>query len=372
MPIYCDGCRSKFNREAQLLQHLQKSKSPLCTAAWNAWKAKMRPVRGRVRSVSQSNTRPAIQQPPNQPLDELEPMNFEGDFFGQRNDYTSDEFPFPDDFNLQDLQQDLPQIDEQSDHSDSSDSDADDVSDSDTPPQDLQGHRPTQRLSVSVPAAGSEEMQVERDEEAIPATQATPPNAPGGISIESHQALRSAPKYITEFPHPMAGAPLFRPHGTLGGYSQYAYALGGNDSPANLWAPFAGKMEWEVARWFKLRGPGATAFNELLAIDGNHVELNKIIDSLPSKRPAFTRAELLVGGQPNYFYSRDVIECIKALYGDPQHAQYLVFKPERHYADPDKTQRLYHDMHTGDSALSVNILHEDVAIPRIKILHPEC
>jgi hypothetical protein len=32
--------------------------------------------------------------------------------------------------------------------------------------------------------------------------------------------------------------------------------------------PFISKMDWEIARWAKLRGPGSTAFSELLSIDG--------------------------------------------------------------------------------------------------------
>jgi hypothetical protein len=36
----------------------------------------------------------------------------------------------------------------------------------------------------------------------------------------------------------------------------------------NTWFPFSSKLDWEVARWAKLRGPTSTAFSELLAIDG--------------------------------------------------------------------------------------------------------
>jgi hypothetical protein len=36
----------------------------------------------------------------------------------------------------------------------------------------------------------------------------------------------------------------------------------------NVWAPFISKMDWEIARWAKLRGPSSTAFTELLNIDG--------------------------------------------------------------------------------------------------------
>lgn len=46
-------------------------------------------------------------------------------------------------------------------------------------------------------------------------------------------------------------------------------------------------------------------------------------------------------------YYRDIIECIKALFGDPNFADVLVFVPEHHYADEDETIRLYHEMHTG-------------------------
>lgn len=46
-------------------------------------------------------------------------------------------------------------------------------------------------------------------------------------------------------------------------------------------------------------------------------------------------------------YFRDVIDCIKALYGNAEFAPYLVFTPKRHYSDADHTVRLYHDMHTG-------------------------
>jgi len=36
----------------------------------------------------------------------------------------------------------------------------------------------------------------------------------------------------------------------------------------NLYHPFASKMDWEVARWAKLRGLSSTALSDLLAIEG--------------------------------------------------------------------------------------------------------
>jgi hypothetical protein len=78
----------------------------------------------------------------------------------------------------------------------------------------------------------------------------------------------------------------------------------------------------------------------------NSRELNKIIDSLPD-RPKFHRQQLVLGDEVLDFYHRDILECVRALYGDPEFAPYLVFAPERHYADEDTTIRMFSDMHTG-------------------------
>lgn len=40
------------------------------------------------------------------------------------------------------------------------------------------------------------------------------------------------------------------------------------DDPPDNFAPFLSKLDWEVARWAKLRGPGSTAFSELMGIEG--------------------------------------------------------------------------------------------------------
>ncbi|PSR97382.1 hypothetical protein PHLCEN_2v4327 [Hermanssonia centrifuga] len=80
----------------------------------------------------------------------------------------------------------------------------------------------------------------------------------------------------------------------------------------------------------------------------NSRELNRIIDGLPAQRPRFKREEIVVAGESYDVHFRDIIECVRALYGDPEFARHLVFLPERHYADADHTKRLYHDMHTGN------------------------
>ena len=53
--------------------------------------------------------------------------------------------------------------------------------------------------------------------------------------------------------------------GTAEGQS---YGYGGYARDENLYAPFAHRLDWEIARWCQLRGPGSTAVSELLSIDG--------------------------------------------------------------------------------------------------------
>ncbi|KAH7920917.1 hypothetical protein BV22DRAFT_1107450 [Leucogyrophana mollusca] len=159
--------------------------------------------------------------------------------------------------------------------------------------------------------------------------------------------------YIAHFTLPSAGAPLGNDAATP--YNSYQQKIQEAD---NTWAPFTSRIDYELARWAKLRGPGSTAFSDLLAIEGlyealglsykNSQELNRIIDEkIPSQRPRFQRKEIKVAGEAFDVYFHDILECVKALYGDPKFAQYLVFAPERHYSDEDQTQRLFHEMHTG-------------------------
>ncbi|KAF7358258.1 hypothetical protein MVEN_00874900 [Mycena venus] len=156
---------------------------------------------------------------------------------------------------------------------------------------------------------------------------------------------------IVEFTDRDAGAPLRRGEP---GYESYKAKLA---DPNNIWAPFTSKLDWELAKWAKLRGPGSTAFTDLLKIGGiterlglsykNSRELNNIVDKSLPGRPRFKRREIIVGGEVYDVYFCDILECVKVLFGDPEFVAHLKVAPERHYADEDKTVRLYHDMHTG-------------------------
>ncbi|KAF7358613.1 hypothetical protein MSAN_01200000 [Mycena sanguinolenta] len=160
---------------------------------------------------------------------------------------------------------------------------------------------------------------------------------------------------IEKFPGNLAGTPISDNRDAT---SEERYCTTFRNDKANPYAPFRSKRDWEFAKWAKTRGPGSTAFTDLIQIEGvrealglsygTSAQLNAIIDNeLPTGRPKFHRSEVVVDGQVFPLYSRDILECVRALFGDSDFAPYLFVAPERHYIDKDKTVRMYHNMHTG-------------------------
>ena len=174
---------------------------------------------------------------------------------------------------------------------------------------------------------------------------------------------------VVQFPGPHAGEPV---GSALPSHNAYATSLG-DSSPSNPYSPFASKIDWEVAQWAKLRGPSSTSFADLLKVDGVrppgkiHLyridkpcqlhealglsyktpgQLNRLIDSLPSKGK-FKQDEVVIAGEAFDVFYRDILECIRELFGKPELASTMKFAPERHYADDDETLRIYSNLHTG-------------------------
>ena len=80
----------------------------------------------------------------------------------------------------------------------------------------------------------------------------------------------------------------------------------------------------------------------------NARELNAIIDnSIPAHHPVFQCHEIVVAGERVEVYFRDILECIKTLWRDPELTPHLIVKPEQHYMDGTTTVWMFHNMHTG-------------------------
>ncbi|KAI0683319.1 hypothetical protein BC835DRAFT_1536434 [Cytidiella melzeri] len=176
------------------------------------------------------------------------------------------------------------------------------------------------------------------------------------IRLEPHRQPHGTERQLQYAPH-IVGFPgtAGKPVGRSGSQND-AYASG-IPTANNPYYPFGSRMDWEVARWAKVRGPGSTALTELLQIPGvpeslglsfrTSDELNEKIDKRLPGRPRFVCHEVLTGNEVCEVFYRDVIACVRAIFGNPDFTPYLVFAPEKHYTDPEKTRRMYHDMHTG-------------------------
>ena len=66
--------------------------------------------------------------------------------------------------------------------------------------------------------------------------------------------------------------------------------------------------------------------------------------------PSFQAHDITVSTKVVTLYARDILECVKALYGEPEFAPFLIFKPQHHYhiRAGHANSRVYHDMHTAD------------------------
>ena len=108
-------------------------------------------------------------------------------------------------------------------------------------------------------------------------------------------------------------------------------------------------MEYVIYRWYSNLVDIVSQFTEKLGLSYKNVrELNTLIDTHLPGRPRFHRQDVEIAGETVAMYSRNVVECIKALYSSSKFAEHMVFRPERHYDSDNGHQRHYHDLHTGD------------------------
>ncbi|KAJ8456588.1 hypothetical protein ONZ51_g12036 [Trametes cubensis] len=368
----CEGCLQAFGEaNGAFFRHLRSTTNPACI--------RYRQVRLSYRSPSPNASSDRAASPelpqeqaapadndrlPNSPAPQA--MPFEGDYFGNYDQHDFDDFdeydgPADDDDDGSEFYPPLSSEDED-DSSDgdnngerSEEEDADYLEEEHSWEPPLPPHAPPQ------------------DAEATPHDASQDPSQPDrcapGVRQQVEERLRTR-THIVAYPHPDAGA---RVSARTGATSNERYATEMEDD-SNIYSPFISELDWQFARWAKMRGPGSTAVTELLQIP--HVsrlflgqladtepsqlatrlglsyqtsqQLNAIIDKhLNSGRPRFTRREIRINREVFEIYYRDIIECVRALFGDPEFAGVLVFAPERHYADEDHTVRVYFDMHTG-------------------------
>ena len=236
-PGFCSGCETQFTI-AGLPRHLSQTQKPKCIAFRQA--QEMLLTSENVQGV-----------PPPSPVsfDDVDmdafPIPFEGDFYG---DYAPDFFdgdgaPTP------------PGSD--------SDSDPDSDSDSDDDEPEVQSWEPPPRVDTLANTEGASGSNVDTS---VPLTSASAAGrAEERRAIEAKAARKT---FVVRYPSKLAGAPISKAKSVTSTNDSYRSQLNpANADDNNPYAPFASKLDWEIARWAKLRGPGSTAFTDLLAIE---------------------------------------------------------------------------------------------------------
>jgi hypothetical protein len=171
---------------------------------------------------------------------ELLPRLFEGDLFGDASRYSDNDFPGL----WSDEDEDRPDPGWETDSDSEMDDDQEEATGWEPPPPPIPPAQPAQ------------------DEDMEEYGRLLTPE-------ERQNAERNlrAQNFVDHFPSPRAGE-LVR-NASQAGYAEYSEQLLTEDEvDLNPYYPFLSKVDWEFAKWAKLRGPSSTATTELLGIDG--------------------------------------------------------------------------------------------------------
>jgi hypothetical protein len=177
------------------------------------------------------------------PLVEVEdrPIQFEGDFFG---DYSPQDFEWRDH-----SENDLAGPSRAGDEWDNSNSDhSEDLA------VDLERGWELEPLPPAAPPPGGDIQQLPLPD----------PNT--RHRAEARFAQKAIIEKFNDHRRHQAGVPICT-DAQVSSYQSYGHSVSG-DTVTNIWAPFASRLDWDIARWAKVRGPGSTAFSELLCIEG--------------------------------------------------------------------------------------------------------
>lgn len=192
---------------------------------------------------------PPIEVPaPDLPDLDAPPVPFEGDFFGQ---YGNNDFP---------EQEGLPPAPALSVTEDDDDDDDEDDEDDENFRLDatIGWEPPIRSFGETVEPSYTPSMIYDHP---------MGPRLPSPAERDAAERTTRAKTFVVPFPGDKAGTPATSAETTSPTYAQYQHDLNTVD-PNNLYAPFTSKMDWEVARWAKLRGAGSTSFNDLTKIEG--------------------------------------------------------------------------------------------------------
>jgi len=240
----CLGCGKLF-KATGYWSHLTQTRNPACRAVYEE----------QLMVVCSDSDGDSTSLPPVLETDTRStPIPFMGDFFGSAAEYSNDDFGQigGDGHNIQ-------EDDNENNEEGYNEGKEDTLERRMNYEMETSWERQRSNTNQSHGASEMDATTEEDNEDNDPAFDAGP-----RLSAEGRAGKGSARivRYSSQYPHSRAGAVVSTGQSTD---AQYSSTLGSGN---NLWAPFSSEVDWKVARWAKLRGPGSTAFSELLAIDG--------------------------------------------------------------------------------------------------------
>jgi len=249
MQVICPGCGATF-KHSGLSHHIRQSKDLRCHLNNPGQQIPLEvqddnPLATPVSGPGVTNA--AEDEPQNRSHLSVDPS---GDLFGDYADYVGLNFG----------------VDDEGDQDDMDDDVIGDVPES---PTDIQEEEEAMlqeallaeehRLEPERPVGGPDV--VEQEAEDAPSEHH---NVPLRLRGGFERPLSNCPE-IMEFSDWNAGAVYERAH--QNGNLDYRQAISTTESP-NPYAPFSSRLDWEIARWAKMRGPGSNSLTELLRIEG--------------------------------------------------------------------------------------------------------
>jgi hypothetical protein len=247
--VRCPGCQTECKGGKGLNLHLRLTTNDACRAIFTAAESHVGPIPPSLAyyggSSSQEHDKDSdsdTEQFGDLHMHGLPHGEFQGDIFGEN--YLEKDFGYdPADDDPENS--DGAESDEEEDHRDASQMSLDDAYEV---PRPVPGIRSPQE-DIIMPGV-----------------------APEGISAPTREVRKAAEDrfhhqpIVEKYPGHYAGMPI-SPTRAQGSEEAYQSSLR-NPKETGPYAPFTSKMDWEIAKWAKLRGSGSTAFTDLLNIDG--------------------------------------------------------------------------------------------------------
>jgi hypothetical protein len=253
MHVICPGCGEAFKRSG-LASHLRQSKNPQCRSPADACQQSghdlgTQEILDDIPPIHVSG--PAVMDAhENEPQEQFQlGVDPAGDVFGDYADY---------DFGID--AEEGQDMDEPSTDEDEPDGLAETQEEEEVAQYDALLAEEEHRLEPERPSQSPGVADQESDRDLLN------PHVPLRLRGGFEAPLSNHPE-IMEFSTGNAGAVYKRNHrhGNQG-YRQ-SRAVSPADNP-NPYGPFSSKLDWEIAHWAKMRGPGSNALTELLSIEG--------------------------------------------------------------------------------------------------------